>query len=1175
MSNSMSWYMRFIGLAFLVAASSSASAQVNASFMVNYQAPSCSPTVVSFANTSTGAGPLSYEWNFGIVAGVNSTQQNPSTMYLQCGTFTVSLKVTNGAGQSHTATQQVTIDCQPEANFTVSQSTGCLPITVTFNSGGVVNAGAPIISYQWDFGDGYGSTSPNPTHSYNTAGCKSVTLVVTNANGCTDDTTIVNAVCPSPAPVADFTSTSPVGCAYPFNVSYTANVAGANPPFTYQWTFQGGSPSTSTATNPTITYNAAGSNWSQLVVTDATGCKDTIKKFNYVVVATTATNFTVNSANGCAPFTLIAQAQNTQFASSTTWTTTGGMMASTNAPDNAVYFANPGSYQVCLTMTFPGNCQATKCTTVVVNPSPVADFAETGISPTCQPPLTVSYTDASIGSGLTYQWLLPGAAFPSSTQASPSNVPYNVCGNFDATLVVTNGFGCTDTLTKPSLVDIDCPMASFASSSVMGCYPLDVTFNSSQSTGTPTQWFWNFGDAGNPNAVQSSLENPSHTYVTGGCYAVRLIIVNAQGCRDTTVVNNMVCVGTPPALNFSANPLIACAGVPIAFTNTSTVTPWNTYKWDFLSPDPFNTMSTAKNPTYTYQDTGVFDVTLISCHSGCCDTLTIPNLISIKPPVAKIEVVRSCADPFTVTLHGETSLGATSYSWSVPGGTPATSGDPVLVCHFANTGTYTATLTVFNAQTGCSHTATKTIQIKNVQADFYMADTAACSPHLFCFMNTSQDGYTYKWSGINQAGTLIWTSNVANPCVTWTTPGIYSIRLIAYDVNGCADTIFKPNAFRVFGLGTVFYATSTGGCAPATTAFQITVLPSVTSTQAVSYQWTFGDPGSGANNYASTLSATHTYVNAGLYSVVFTVTDEHGCVTSRSFPDYVSVFKPDAQFSALDSIVCVGTPVCFTNASAGSQPVTYSWDFGDGSPGSIALNPCHQYSDTGYYTVRLFATDNAGCKDTMVKPMFVHIISPQALFTADTTESTCPPLAVTFANQSTGTDPGTTYHWNFGDGAVSTAQNPYHIYTYPGDFDVTLVMTSADGCKDTLVMNDFIQVHGPVADIEVTPEQGCTPLQVCFNTLSGSSLFYTWDFGDGTVTTGNDSICHIYTQDAVYLPQVILNDGAGCVYSLPLDTVSSLVPEASFTASTYFLCQNGSVQFTNTTTSESNLVQYL
>src|SRR5882724_2918605 len=80
-------------------------AQVSADFQINYSSPNCAPAVVSFANMSTGAPPLTYSWNFGIIGGVNSVQQNPSTSYLTCGSYNVTLKTTDANGQVSSVTK--------------------------------------------------------------------------------------------------------------------------------------------------------------------------------------------------------------------------------------------------------------------------------------------------------------------------------------------------------------------------------------------------------------------------------------------------------------------------------------------------------------------------------------------------------------------------------------------------------------------------------------------------------------------------------------------------------------------------------------------------------------------------------------------------------------------------------------------------------------------------------------------------------------------------------------------------------------------------------------------------------------------------------------------------------------------------------------------------------------
>lgn len=1151
--------------------------QVNASFTINYPSPNCAPAVVSFVNQSTGSGNLTYQWNFGMAPGVNSTQQHPSTIYPNCGNYTVTLTVTNGNGQQSTATQTVSIACNPVANFTVSNNVGCLPTTVNFTSTSSAGGTGTIAGYQWNFGNGFGSTAANPSHTYNTQGCKSVTLIVTNSSGCEDDTTVVNAFCPSQTPVSNFTSTTPIGCATPFNVNYTATPTGVAP-FTYEWTFQGGTPNTSTAANPSVTYDNPGSFWTRLIVTGANGCKDTIVKPNYVVISANNAAFSINSTNACAPFLAYAQAENAQFATSITWTSSGGNLMANSGSETMVQFNTPGTYNLCMTITFPGNCTATKCTTIVVKPKPTASFTETGIVPTCQPPLNVTYTNTTTGTGLTYAWTFPGGNPAWSTAANPPTINYPTCGNFDAFLVVTNSHGCKDTLKKSSLVNIDCPIANFTVSANSGCFPVDVVFNSTISSGNPVAWEWNFGDFGNPsfpnlNVVQSTLQNPTHTYNVPGCRTVTLKITNAQGCTATVVKPNFVCFGTKPNLDFTASPLVSCVGQPISFTNNSTnTTNWTSWRWDFIKVPPYDLMSNAKNPTYTYADTGTFDVTLIGCMFGCCDTLTKPQYIKILAPVAKMVVSKNCINKFAATLNGSTSVGATSYSWSIPGANPSTSSSPIVNCTFPTTGDYVATLTVTNAQTGCTHSVSQTIKVRDVQADFYAIDTVGCAPFNLQLMNTSQDGNTWKWNVYDQLNQLYYTTNTMNVNTTIGIPGKYSVELIAIDVNGCRDTLRRNMYITAYGLFVNWSLQPTSVCVPVTAQFIGSVQASSVSTP-VSYLWNFGDPNSGANNTATTLNATHVYNQAGIYTISLSVTDQVGCVTVSTGVDYLMTQKPNPNFAAVDSFVCVGAPVCFINNSQAVMPATFNWNFGNGNT-SNSLSPCTTYSDTGTYTVKLTITDNQGCKDSLIKTNYIKTISPQANFVADTTQAPCPPFIVNFTSTSTGLAGNTTYFWDFGNGATSTAQNPTNIYTLPGNYTVKLIVTSGNGCSDTIVKTNYIQVNGATANVVSSAQNGCNSLSVCFNATQSNSVSYIWNFGNGTVQAGGDSICYTYASPGNYQPSVILNNGAGCSYAMNLNPINIIDYSATFTASSYYLCQNGTVQFTPMVNSSVPVTSY-
>lgn len=108
----------------------------------------------------------------------------------------------------------------------------------------------------------------------------------------------------------------------------------------------------------------------------------------------------------------------------------------------------------------------------------------------------------------------------------------------------------------------------------------------------------------------------------------------------------------------------------------------------------------------------------------------------------------------------------------------------------------------------------------------------------------------------------------------------------------------------------------------------------------------------------------------------------------------------------------------------------------------------------------LTVTDANGNSNQITKAAYVSVGAPNtitAAFTSDV-QSGSAPLTVRFTDQSTpGQSPITGWLWNFGDGETSTEQNPTHVYAEPGEYTVTLTVTSADGA-DTMTRTRYITV---------------------------------------------------------------------------------------------------------------------
>ena len=1135
--------------------------QVVANFTINYQNPNCAPTTISFTNLSTGSG-LTYEWNFGVNPGVNSTIINPSFSYLTCGNYIVTLIVTDGISID-TSIQTANIYCSPVASFNANPLSGCVPLTAQFNSTTTIGS-APISTYFWDFGDGNTGNFANTSHTYTISGCKSVSLIVTDANGCNDDTTMSNLICIDDQPSASFTASTNVSCSAPFTIDYTNTSTGTGT-LNYQWFFPGGIPATSILPNPSVTYNTPGVYDVTLIVTNSSGCSDTLIQSNFAAIASNIADFTLNATNGCVPFVVDVQGISSSVPIAWDWSTIPNAIPASAIIQNAQFtFNSPGSYQICLQITYPGGCIATKCTTIVVANYPNANFTLTGNIYTCQPPQTIDYNNTSTGGpGLSYNWQFPGGVPAVWNTANPPNILYSNCGVYNATLIVTNTAGCLDTFVYDSASVIDCPIASFIALPPSGCGPLNSIFIYTGTTGSPTSWQWNFGDPSSGILNTSNLQNPIHTFNNTGCYDVSLIVSNALGCTDTVINQNMVCVGNPAIPNFSANPTVTCAYQPIAFTNLSTGTDsTTTYQWDFMGSPPFDIMNTTSDPQYLYPDTGWFDVTLVICNNGCCDTLTIDSMVHILPPIANFFVVTTCADPYNISLHAGNSIAADSFFWSAPGGIPSSTSDSVISVNYPSNGTYAIELIVQNFQTGCYDTIDQNITINNVVADFSANDSTICTPNQVCFTNLSQNASSYQWLIYNSIGNLIWSSNGVNPCKTFNFPGEFDVHLIATDANGCTDTLINPQLISAFGLNLGFSGVPLSGCIPLSVDFTSTASSSVSTV--VSYLWNFGDSASGYLDSASIQNPTHIYNNVGSYDVTFVTLDNHGCYDTLIIPQYVNPYQPNVSFMAIDSTVCLGESTCFFNSSFGGS-LSFQWDFGDNIT-SASLNPCHTYLSVGDYTVTLIGSDTAGCADTMIRTLYIHVTDPQANFIADSTYSSCPPLPVNFTSTSTGVDANSTYEWFFGDGSNSNVQNPFHIYNIPGYYDVTLIVHNQYGCDDTLLIDSMISITGPTATVAVSPTSGCNPLNVCFIATSNTTTSFTWDFGDGNVVPfANDSICYVYTNPGTFYPSLVLDNGAGCTYSFPIDSIVAGGPNVYWNPDIPYLCNSGTVTFTDST----------
>ncbi|AKJ37934.1 PKD domain-containing protein [Methanosarcina barkeri] len=283
------------------------------------------------------------------------------------------------------------------------------------------------------------------------------------------------------------------------------------------------------------------------------------------------------------------------------------------------------------------------------------------------------------------------------------NIPESATsGNYTGKInaIGTNGSdSCTIHLhvTDDNVTDT-VPVANFTSSATSGKAPLKVKFTDT-STGSPTSWFWNFGDGS-----KSFHQNPIHKYSKAGIYTVNLTVKNDIG-RNTVTKTEYINVITKPVANFTSSATSGKAPLKVKFTDTSTGTP-AAWKWDFGD----GSKSFHQNPTHKYSNAGVYNVSLKVKNAAGSNTVTKTNYIKVitKPVASFTSNVTSGKAPLKVTFT-DTSTGIPAkWKWSFGDGTISREQNPEH--QYLQGGSYKVTLTVSNAAGG--NTITKTNYIK-------------------------------------------------------------------------------------------------------------------------------------------------------------------------------------------------------------------------------------------------------------------------------------------------------------------------------------------------------------------------------------------------------------------------------------------------------------------------------
>lgn len=742
-------------------------------------------------------------------------------------------------------------------------------------------------------------------------------------------------------------------------------------------------------------------------------------------------------------------------------------------------YTNSGNYDVELTITAEG-CTESIIIPITVDPTPVVDLgADIDI---CEGESAQLNNPNTLGSG-TYAWSpttsLSNASAPSPTSTAATTTAYS--------LTYTSNSGCSSSDDVVLNVNPNPTASAGIDQTICEGDPANL-----QATGGTT---YTWSPAGTLD--DANISNPTASPITTTTYTVT--VTDANNCSATDDIE--VSVVAAPAVDAGVDENI-CEGDLIQLSATGV----GTFQW---TPNQSIDNISTQTPNVDPAVTTTYYVTLTDANNCSATDSMVVNVDAI--PVADFPDPASACDGFPTQFNDNSIGNIVTYNWTFGDGQFGTGPNPQHT--YPGIGTYNVTLDVIS-NNGCTASAAGTAAVVNGPTpDFAIVNgpELCVGEELQITDNSSGPIASYNWNFDD--GT---TSADPIPSHAYQNVGAYSVTVTLTAPDQCATS--QTLDVQVYPIPVAAFLADQG-CEGQATEFSDA--STVASGSIVGWEWTYGD----GSPIAYDQNPSHTFANLGEYDVMLIAQSDAGC---RDTAINVVAVNPTPNVAIAANNACLGDDVAFVNNTTPNDNTIAQWNwlFGDGNS-SDQQNAIHAYTSIGVFTTELTAISDSGCAATGTVDVEIYPY-PETSFSFSDIEG-CTPVSITFddestinANYSIGS-----YLWDFGDGNISTEASPTHTYVTSGNFDVSLVTTTAvAGCADTLSFSELMSIYlTPQADFTTRPSVA-TMLdpRIRFNNTSIDATAYEWSFGDGNTSSLADPV-NEYPLDGTYTVELTAING--------------------------------------------------
>jgi gliding motility-associated-like protein len=466
------------------------------------------------------------------------------------------------------------------------------------------------------------------------------------------------------------------------------------------------------------------------------------------------------------------------------------------------------------------------------------------------------------------------------------------------------------------------------------------------------------------------------------------------------------------------------------------------------------------------------------------------------------------------------SYGGTNYFWNF--GDPATTTDVSTAFEpsytYSDTGKYFAMLVV-NPGWPCTDTAYMEINLYNaLNSTITHTDSICLQNNVFDFQATTDGpvGTQFTWDFGLQATPASGTGATAS--THFNTEGVHQVILTSnYSYCQAKDTAYAyviPQPVANFSMPSNYECDG----------LEITFINNTQNAQ--NHFWDFGIPGATSTQ----ASPTFTFPEGGTYTVNYYTSSSPECMDSMQVTIHVNE-KLEVSFTQSPNQCITDNLFDFIGTVSGPDGAVYKYTFGPGASVSSVTDTNAlgiTYGTTGNHIVTLTGQFE-NCVETFSSQVFIYAEPTIGFGLEDGMQ--CAPYLAKFINYSTA-DSDMAFEWDFGDGSTSNEANPSHVYENPGQYPVTLSVTTSEGCIDTLFLTqvDLIDVNPtPVAAFSVDK----TVTDIChsviqFTNLSQGAVRYYYHFDDHYNYSEQESPAHTFYNSGDHYVYMIATSEEGC-----------------------------------------------